>query len=87
MDKVKSINWNEASQFGLFERINREILHPLGLAMTRNVESGVSENLLIADDGFWEYLPDEESTIVADDIIKKALKLKLSKEDEEAVNA
>lgn len=52
---MKTINWNQMSELGLIQRINSEILHPLGLAMSRNVESGVSEEILIADDGFWEY--------------------------------
>lgn len=55
---MKTIDWNKASELGLIQRINKEILHPLGLAMSRNPETGVSENLLIADDGFWEYGPD-----------------------------
>ena len=52
---MKTINWNQASELGLVVRINREILHPLGLAMTRNPENGASEMLLVSDDGIWEY--------------------------------
>ncbi|MGK4474128.1 DUF7415 domain-containing protein [Aeromonas molluscorum] len=52
---MKHINWNQASELGLIMRINREILHPLGLAMTRNPENGASEMLLVSDDGIWEY--------------------------------
>lgn len=52
---MKSINWNQASELGLIERINNEILHPLGLAMTRNPKTGLSEGLLISDDGVWKY--------------------------------
>jgi hypothetical protein len=55
---MKTIDWNKASELGLIQRINKEILHPLGLAMTRNPETGISENLLIADDGLWEYSPE-----------------------------
>lgn len=55
---MKTIDWNKASELGLIQRINKEILHPLGLAMSRNPVTGVSENLLIADDGFWEYSPE-----------------------------
>ena len=52
---MKTINWNQASELGLIVRINREVLHPLGLAMTRNPENGVSEMLLVSPDGIWEY--------------------------------
>lgn len=54
---MKEINWNVASDLGLIQRINKEILHPLGLAMTRNPTTGTSESLLIADDGIWDYDP------------------------------
>ncbi|HGK7310691.1 TPA: hypothetical protein ACJ51G_000661 [Aeromonas hydrophila subsp. hydrophila] len=33
---MKCINWNQASELGLIVRINREILHPLGLSMSRD---------------------------------------------------
>lgn len=33
---MKCINWNQASELGLVVRINREILHPLGLSMSRD---------------------------------------------------
>lgn len=52
---MKQIDWNEASRQGLVERINTEILHPLGLAMVRTVEDGASPGLLVADDGQWVY--------------------------------
>lgn len=52
---MKRINWNQASELGLIVRINREILHPLGLAMCRNPENGASDMLLVSPDGIWEY--------------------------------
>jgi hypothetical protein len=52
---VKHINWNQASELGLIVRINSEVLHPLGLAMSRNPENGTSEMLLVSPDGVWEY--------------------------------
>ena len=52
---MKRIDWNEASRQGLIERINTEILHPLGLAMCRTPEDGGSPGLLVAEDGLWEY--------------------------------
>ncbi|MFG5021212.1 hypothetical protein ID080_00980 [Vibrio cholerae] len=63
------------SELGLIEKINREILHPLGLAITRNVETGKSEAILVADDGKFEYAENFLSTIKPDvevlEMIKK----------------
>lgn len=61
---MKEINWNDASALGLIQRINKEILHPLGLAMTRNAKTGTSDSLLVADDGIWHY---------ADDVVMKPI--------------
>ena len=52
------VNFNELSEAGLIWRINKEILHPLGLALSRNSD-GTSNGCLVATDGIWEY--DEES--------------------------
>ncbi|WP_439412300.1 DUF7415 domain-containing protein [Enterobacter ludwigii] len=49
------LDWNDMSELGLIVRINTEILHPLGLALSRNPNTGASEVLLIAPDGKWEY--------------------------------
>lgn len=54
---MRSIDWNTASELGLIERINREVLHPLGLAMCRTVETGDSPGLLVSPDGEFEYSP------------------------------
>lgn len=52
---VELLDWNELSRRGLLERINREILHPLGLAVCRDVESGNSPGALVSPDGAWRY--------------------------------
>jgi hypothetical protein len=70
---MKSIDWNTASKLGLIERINKEILHPMGLAMTRNPETGVSESLLISDDGVWEYDPKMKSGVKTEEEVKDYL--------------
>lgn len=70
---MKTIDWNKASELGLIERINREILHPLGLAMSRNVETGTSDNLLVANDGIWHYDPKMKTTIKSDDEVRLIL--------------
>lgn len=57
---MKTIDWNTASKLGLIERINSEILHPLGLAMTRTPDNGFSQDILVADDMVFYYSPDIE---------------------------
>lgn len=51
------IDWNDASALGLIHEINSKILHPLGLAMTRNPSTGASDIILVADDGIYQYAP------------------------------
>ena len=69
---MKTINWNDMSKLGLIRRINEEILHPLGLAMSRNIETGTSEEIFVADDGIWEYaIPPD--VILSDDEIKRII--------------
>ena len=78
---MKTINWNDASQLGLIERINREILHPLGLAMSREPDAGTSSELLVADDGVWQYADDFKTTVLPDDEVKARLAAILSELD------
>ena len=68
-----SIDWNQMSKLGLIERINKEILHPLGLSMSRDVETGHSTKVYIADDGFWEYDPTLPSTVLSDEDVRVVL--------------
>jgi hypothetical protein len=54
-DKLESIDWNEISRRGLLKRINKEIMHTLGLAIYRYPDTGVSGGALVSPDGVWEY--------------------------------
>ncbi|HAT5671033.1 TPA: DUF3850 domain-containing protein [Salmonella enterica subsp. enterica serovar Typhimurium] len=47
--------WNELAVQGLVFRINYEVLHPQGLAMMYDPETGVSDGALVASDGVWSY--------------------------------
>lgn len=67
---LKVIDWNKASELGLIQRINSEILHPLGLAMTRTSDNGVSPNLLVTED--------DEGFLYSDEVVIKPI---LSKEE------
>ena len=53
------INFNELSDYGLIWKINKEVLHPLGLALARN-EDGTSNGCIVAPDGAWEYDADAD---------------------------
>jgi len=59
-DMIKTVNWNNLSEWGLIYKINKEVLHPLGLALSRDPETGVSEAIIIADDLIWEYTAEIE---------------------------
>lgn len=52
---MKIVDFNTLSDMGLIWKINKEILHPLGLALTRNPEDGMSRGAIVSDDGNWEY--------------------------------
>ncbi len=49
--ELEVIDWTELSRRGLLERINREICHPLGLAVFRDTETGVSGGAIVAPEG------------------------------------
>lgn len=78
---MKSINWNQLAELGLLERINREILHPLGLAASRDVDTGHSTKVLIADDGEWEYDPDMPTKVLTDEDVKLCLEEMIERGD------
>ena len=67
------INWNTLSDLGLLERINKEILHPLGLAVCRTVEDGTSLGALISEDWEWRYSADMQSKIKTDKEVRELL--------------
>jgi hypothetical protein len=70
MSHLKRLNWNQMSELGLIAKINNEILHPLGLAMSRNPDTGHSESVLVSDDGVFEYAPDMDIKKLSDDEIR-----------------
>lgn len=73
--KLKFVDWNDLSKMGLIERINKEIMHPLGLAVTREVASGISLGALVATDGVWKYSDDRTSLIKPDDEVRELIPL------------
>lgn len=71
---MKAVNWNTLSELGLLARINKEILHPLGLAVYRTPEDGSSGGALISPDGEWQYAPDMDLGIKSDEEVRELLK-------------
>lgn len=49
-----TLNWNDMSSMGLLYAINKLVLHPIGLAIARDEETGESV-ILKAKDGVFEY--------------------------------
>ena len=66
---MQSMDWNKLSELGLVERINREVLHPLGIAVTRDPSTGFSTKILISPDGIFEYSNSIKSTVKSDEFV------------------
>lgn len=78
--KMKTIDWNKASELGLIRRINEEVLHPLGLAITRDPKTGSSNFLVIAPDLKWEY--SKPATTTMDDSQIKSILSSILEQDQ-----
>lgn len=52
---VKYFSFEKLSKFGLLYKINKDVLHPLGLALSREPSLNVSFGCVVAKDGIWEY--------------------------------
>jgi hypothetical protein len=57
----ETIDWNEISRRGLLKRINKEIMHPLGLAIWRDPDTGLSGGAFVAPDGVFVYGDEDDS--------------------------
>ena len=44
------VDFKQLSEFGLIHLINKQVLHPLGLALSYVLESGESKGAIIASD-------------------------------------
>jgi hypothetical protein len=56
MDDVKRIDIKEFREFGFLQEVNRQYLHPLGLALEIVIEEDGTEHL----GGVWDYRDDPE---------------------------
>ena len=69
--EFKKLDWNELSDLGLVERINKEILHPLGIAVYRDPEDGTSSGALISPDGEFSYGEIKSKIISDEEVIRR----------------
>lgn len=67
---MREIDFNELNKLGLIYEINNKILHPLGLSLNYDPETGKSSGALIIE---------KDSNFEYDEIITNENKLKLAK--------
>ena len=72
--KTKVIDWNDALEMGLIARINKQVLHPLGLSMSLNPDNGASEWIALSDDGAFIYANGADNDKLSDEEIKAMAK-------------
>ncbi len=65
-DSVKRIPIKEFREFGFLQEVNRQFLHPLGLALEVIIDEKTGEERL---GGVWDYRDDLEGMIYGDVII------------------
>ena len=66
------VDFKQLSEFGLIHLINKQVLHPLGLALSYILESGESKGAIISPDLSWEFSPETDKQ--NDEALKKFLK-------------
>jgi hypothetical protein len=64
-DDIKRIDIKEFRELGFLQEVNRQFLHPLGLALEVIQEIDGSETL----GGVWDYRDDPEGMIFSDDLV------------------
>lgn len=57
---VNYFKFNRLSELGLIYKINKEVLHPLGLALSREPDLNCSFGCVVAPDGIYEYPKETE---------------------------
>ena len=64
-EQIKKMNIKEFREKGYLQELNRQFLHPLGLALEILIEEDGSEKL----GGIWDYREDEEGVYYAIEIL------------------
>lgn len=85
-----TIDWNDMSDLGLIQHLNEQILHPIGLAISRDPITGISEKVIVAEDGFFVYDSRTVAPINFDDQrikqhLKKLLETKVASKKKEVL--
>ena len=66
MSKIKRINIKEFREQGYLQELNRQFLHPLGMALEVIIDDEGNEKL----GGVWDYRDDPEGMFYAEEIVK-----------------
>ena len=74
MGKYIIVDFNFLSESGLIHKINKEILHKYGLALSYNADNGESSGAVVAPDLKWEFdkKSDSEQKIKFDNFEKNS---------------
>jgi hypothetical protein len=65
MDNIKCINIKEFREKGYLQELNRQFLHPLGMALEINIDEDGNEIL----HGIWDYRDEKEGMLYADEVV------------------
>ena len=74
MSEIKRIDIAEFRRLGLLQEVNRQFLHPLGLALEVSIEEDGTERL----GGIWDYRNDPEGMAFADGELSSSKALTVS---------
>lgn len=66
MSEVKYINVKEFREFGYLQELNRQFLHPMGLALSVEVDDDGEESL----NGIWDYRDDPEGIAYGPEVME-----------------
>ncbi len=66
MSEVKRIDIKEFREHGYLQELNRQFLHPLGMALEISIDEEGNETL----GGIWDYRNDKEGILYDEDLVK-----------------
>lgn len=66
MSEIKRIDIKEFRELGYLQELNRQFLHPLGMALEVIIDDNGNEKL----GGVWDYRDDPEGMFYAEEVVK-----------------
>lgn len=81
-DDVKRMDVKEFREFGYLQELNRQFLHPMGLALEVVQEEDGSERL----GGVWDYRDDPDGIHYGEDMISEEKALRVIREARDRLN-